>query len=481
VRNTARRPTLCIATLGCKVNKADTELMQQVLTAQGYELVPFEQGADTYIINTCTVTAKSDFQSRQMVRRALRQNRQARVVVTGCYAQINPVELKQIPGVSLILSNRDKARVGEYLRPIVGAPSRREVVSGFCNRPCESRDIQGVGKTISRHNAMLPAPARLSRQDAAPTQPHSLSSYTRAFVKIQDGCNWACTYCIVPQARGKSRSLPLAEIVSQARQLVARGYKELVLTGIHIGHYGLDLSPKNKLAQLLAALSRLEGLGRIRLSSLEPTEFSQDMVKTIQENDKICPHFHIPLQSADDGILRGMGRRYGFARYQELILKLRELFPRAALGSDVIVGFPGEDEASFQTSYQRIAQLPLTYLHVFSYSKRPNTVAAKLPRQVNKGEKKSRSLRLRELGRQKKLSFYQSQLQQTRPSLILNQRCPESGRLVGLSDNYINILIDADDNLINQLLPLRITEVRGEQVFGEIVPSSLGEEEVKGN
>ncbi len=433
-----KRPTLCIATLGCKVNKADTALMQQTLTAQGYELVPFEQGADTYIINTCTVTAKSDFQSRQLVRRALRQNHRAQVVGTGCYAQTNPAELKQIPGVSLILGNRDKARVGEYLPLIVGAPSRRE----------------------------------LSRQDAAPTQPHSLSSYTRAFVKIQDGCNWACTYCIVPQARGKSRSLPLAEIVSQARQLVAQGYKELVLTGIHIGHYGLDLSPKNKLAQLLAALSRLEGLGRIRLSSLEPTEFSQALIKTIQENDKICPHFHIPLQSADDGILKAMGRKYCFAQYQELILKLRDLFPRAALGSDVIVGFPGEDEDSFQTSYQRIAQLPLTYLHVFSYSKRPNTVAAKLPRQVSDREKKSRSLRLRELGKQKKLSFYQNQLEQTRPSLILNQRCPESGRLVALSDNYINILIEAEDNLINQLLPLRITEVREGQVFGEIVGRS---------
>ena len=431
------RPTLCIATLGCKVNKADSELMQRELLGEGYRLVPFDQGADVYIINTCTVTARSDYQSRQLIRRALRHNSRAQVVVTGCYAQTNPAALQKIPGISLLLDNEEKARVGKYLQP----------------RPAGEEKEK---KALKMRFKGLDAPVLDS------------TYYTRAFLKIQDGCNWGCSYCIVPRARGRSRSRPPEQVIRQAGRLVKRGYREIVLTGIHIGHYGLDLTPRSDLAALLSELAKLPDPVRIRLSSLEPTEFGAELLRVISDNEKICPHFHIPLQSADDEILKAMGRRYHFAQYQELLEKLRAAFPDAALGADVIVGFPGETEDSFEKTYRRIKRLPLTYLHVFSYSRRPGTRAAQLPGQVNPREKKSRSSRLRRLGRQKQAAFHQAQLGQVRPGLILARRDAQSGRLVGLSDNYINILVEAGDELINKIVPLRLSGLAGGQVLGEI-------------
>lgn len=430
--NKTKSPTFCIATLGCKVNKTDSARIEQILTDEGYVYVPFNQGADVYIINTCTVTGKSDYQSRQLVRRALRHNNKAKVVVTGCYAQTNPNAIKELPGVSLILRNTEKDKIGEYLR-----------LKGRCTEH----------KTIS----------------CQPSRTNVDSSYTRSFLKIQDGCDWACTYCIVPRARGKSRSQPVDEVISEVKNSVSLGYKEIVLTGIHIGRFGLDLAPKANLAGLLSEIISLEGLGRLRITSLEPTEFTQDMIDVISGTDKICHHFHIPLQSADNTILRAMGRNYRFEQYQELILKLRESFPEASIGSDVIVGFPGEDADSFQTTYKRISQLPITYLHVFSYSKRPDTKAALLPNQVKEEDKKERSAILRNLGAQKKQAFYKSQTNKIRPCLILNQPGKSSnGHLTGLTDNYINVEVEIGREMINHLVDLKITSVIDDQIFGKI-------------
>ncbi len=428
-----KQPTFCVATLGCKVNKSDTENIQQTLTAEGFKAVPFEAGADVYVINTCTVTAKSDFQSRQLVRRALNRNKQAQVIVTGCYAQIDFEELKQLPGVNCVVRNIEKDKILDYITPLLKELGQKALASGSV--------LNGDNK----------------------------NRFTRAFLKIQDGCDAACSYCIVPRARGKSRSRPIEEILPDADQLITRGFKEIVLTGIHIGCYGLDLSPQTNLAQLLRDICSLEGLGRIRLSSIEPTEFSRKIIEVIRKNEKICRHFHVPLQSGDNEILRAMNRSYCFEEYQRLIWRLRRTFPQAAIGCDVMVGFPGETDEHFQITYSRLARLPLTYFHVFSYSKRPDTKAAQMPDQVNGNKIKIRGQKLRDLGEQKKLDFYMSQIGQTRPSLVLNQRDAEKKYLVGISDNYINIQIPDKEELINKLLNLRITDVNEKRVLGKVV------------
>ncbi|MBI5789550.1 MAG: tRNA (N(6)-L-threonylcarbamoyladenosine(37)-C(2))-methylthiotransferase MtaB [Candidatus Schekmanbacteria bacterium] len=416
MKNTNPGPAFAIATLGCKVNKAESIQIQNDLRSHGWHEVPFTNQADVYIINTCTVTAKSDFQSRQLVRRALHRNPSARIMLIGCYAQTNPQVFADLPPGSLILGNRDKGKLAEILTS----------------------------------SANIPNPPSCGATD-----------YTRAFLKIQDGCNGSCTYCVVPTARGQSFSQEADKVLNQARQMIASGYKEIVLTGIHIGYYGLDLVPPIDFVRLLEQLCALPGLGRLRISSLEPTEFSPKLLTLLSGNDKICPHFHIPLQSADDRILQAMERNYSFARYQELLLKLHEMFPCAAKGADVIVGFPGEDEQAFADTYQRIEKLPLNYLHVFSYSRRPHTKAAHFLQQIPGKIKKQRSEILRHLGHEKRQRFYQSQTGSIRPALILKQQ-RDDNYLLGLTDNYLKIaVIGGEKELINQIVPVEIVKIEG--------------------
>jgi threonylcarbamoyladenosine tRNA methylthiotransferase MtaB len=428
---------IALTTLGCKVNQFETAVMQEQLLRQGFKAVPFDQPADVYVINTCTVTNRSDLQSRQLIRQASRRNASAYIVVTGCYAQTNYQRIQRISGVDLILGNAEKLHIARYLTKLEKTSPPKTIVG--------------------RLNEDRPLP-RIS----------GFLDYTRAFVKIQDGCNHACSYCIVPQARGVSRSQPPELIQHQLERLIDAGYKEIVLTGVHIGTYGQDLHPPLTLAGLLSKLIELKGLGRLRLSSIEPTEFSTELIEILQ-SEKICPHLHIPLQSAHEEQLKLMRRHYSPAQYQELIDRLVNDIPHLALGCDIIVGFPGETESIFEHNYQFIAQLPVAYLHVFRYSPRPQTPAASFPGQVDGEAKIARSQRLRALSRQKHQQYQQRYLGEVRPTLILNQRDEETGRLSSLTDNYLKLLVPPDKRWINQLLPVRISRIEHGRILGEVV------------
>lgn len=426
---------IALTTLGCKVNQFETVSIQEQLIKQGFTPVPFNQQADVYVINTCTVTGKSDLQSRQLVRQAIRRNTSAYIVVTGCYAQTNYQRIQRIEGVDLILGNAEKNHLGSYLTNL-----------DKCSPP----------KTIvNAPNNGQPQP-----------QISGFLDQTRAFVKIQDGCNQACSYCIVPRARGRSRSQPIESVKEQLKRLIGTGYKEIVLTGIHIGVYGRDLYPPINLAKLLRELVELEGLGRIRLSSIEPTEFSAELIEILQ-SEKICPHLHIPLQSAHEEQLRAMKRHYTPSQYQELIGRLINNIPHLALGCDIMVGFPGETADIFEHNYQFVNNLPLTYMHIFRYSRRPKTQAANFPDQVHGKIKKERSRRLHTLGHKMSLEYQKRFLGEVRPTLIINKQDKQTGRLSGLTDNYLKVSIAHNEQLINKIVPVHITSMENDSLFGE--------------
>jgi len=428
---------VALATLGCKVNQYETVLMQEGLKEKGMKIVPFNQPADVYVINTCTVTHRSDYQSRQLIRRAKRTNNKAFIVVTGCYAQINPQAIQSIPGVNLILGNTHKDQLAEMLTHL--------------------------DKTLATQIMVKPIP-----KSTPSVQISGFLDYTRAFVKIQDGCSAACSYCIVPRARGPSRSQPPQQVVQQIKKLVCAGYQEIVLTGIHIGVYGRDLVPETSLASLLRQIIQIEGLGRIRLSSIEPTEFSPALIEVLQ-SEKICPHLHIPLQSAHDQILEAMNRHYTGAQYQELVQHLTETIADLAIGADVMVGFPGETQQMFEHTYKFILDLPIAYLHVFRYSARPHTPAAHFESQVPEEVKRKRSRLLRLLSQQKSLQFRHRFLGRCLPSLILRQEGKQNGWLTALTHNYIKVLVPYHKQYINKLVSVRISHIEGSTTLGEVL------------
>lgn len=432
-------PTVAFYTLGCKLNQYETEAIREQFERTGYQVVPFEAWADVYVVNTCSVTSKSDRHSRQMIRRAIQTAPEATVVATGCCAQVSPDSLACIPGVDFILGTQEKIHILDFLnqhrgngKPFI-AISPRESLTRF-----EEIDISSFGR------------------------------YTRAFIKIQDGCDRFCSYCIVPFARGPNRSRKLTSVVSQAQRLVDLGYQEIVLTGVQLGAYGQDLEEKISLVDVLQALEKIEGLRRIRLSSIEPTDVSPELIHLLAGSNKICRHLHLPLQGGDNQILARMNRPYRTVDYQDLVLTLVEKVPGIGIGADVMVGFPGEQEKSFRRSYEFIESLPLYYLHVFSYSQRPGTVAATLPDQVPPKVKKERAHRMKELREQKILRFWQSFVGQRLEVLLENRRHRETGKLTGLTDNYIRVLVDGEDCLMSRMVEVEICRVEGDKVFGRI-------------
>ncbi|HEC83456.1 MAG TPA: tRNA (N(6)-L-threonylcarbamoyladenosine(37)-C(2))-methylthiotransferase MtaB [Firmicutes bacterium] len=413
-------------TIGCKLNQFETEQMREAIEAEGFRSSDARGRADVYVINTCTVTSKSDYRSRQAIRRAIRLNPEATIIVTGCYAQLAPEEVARIQGVDAIVGNSNKDRIvtyvalGKQARPIIDVEE-----PGRQTRLSSSRQIVGFG------------------------------SYTRAFVKIQDGCDNRCTYCAVPLARGKSRSKPWDQVCNEVAILVERGYKEIVLTGVHLGSYGKDLADKVSLAWLLKQLSKVEGLERIRLSSVEPTDFSRELIDTISDPAyRICPHVHVPLQSGDGRILRLMGRTYSPRLYRNLIESIASSIPRCGIGADVMVGFPGEDDRAFANTLSLISDLPVTYLHVFAFSPRPNTVASTMNEQVPVEVKKERSRKLRELGKHKSLTFRQSLKGTNLEVLVLSEEL--NGCRVALSGNYVKVYLrqSLEPNEIRQVTVL---------------------------
>jgi len=431
---------IALVTLGCKANQSDAASMAAELLDRGHRIVPSSQAADVTIVHTCTVTQKTDYQSRQIIRRMAARNPGGQVIVTGCYAQVSPESLQTIPGVDYVVGMAERKQIPK----IIGS------------------------KEKSRKAAVLLAPAEKQEGFEEGRPPH-FADRTRAFLKVQDGCNSFCSYCIVPYARGRNRSLPPERVLFQARELAAQGFKEIVLTGIHLGTYGEDLLPPPSLTTLLKSLEK-ENLGfRLRLSSLEPREFNPPLLDYLARSPWVCPHLHIPLQSGDDGILRRMNRNYSSGFFAELVNRLAQTIPDAAIGADVIGGFPGENDSAFQNTMALIETLPLTYLHVFPFSKRKGTPAATFSGQVPPRVIRARCQALRELGEKKRDSFSRSFLGKNLKVLVEGKRDRESGLLKGFSANYIPVLLPGGEGLMNQEVEVEVTEVRDRKAYGKTI------------
>jgi len=398
---------IAIATLGCKVNQSESASIEGELRSRGYEVVDYKERPDLCIINTCTVTARSDQQSRQLIRRAVNQG--ARVIATGCYAQLRPHELSEIDGVIYITGNAGKGCIVNKLEEI--------------------HDSEGTELDIT-----------------APVSPVKTGAYysnrARAFLKIQDGCDHSCSYCTVPMARGKSRSLKTEEALGAAVEFWGKGYNEIVLTGVHIGAYGHDLNPPSSLTNLIQRIKQSIPDIRIRLSSIEPHEFSDELLSLIEEG-LICPHLHIPLQSGSDRILCLMNRGYNSAFYRDIINRIISVNPDISIGTDVIAGFPGEGENEFQETISLIEELPFSYVHAFQYSIRPGTSAESLKGHLDPYTKKKRVGMIRELALRKK-RHYISRHSGRILEVIVEENNKSDGFLRGISENYIRVIMEKD-------------------------------------
>jgi threonylcarbamoyladenosine tRNA methylthiotransferase MtaB len=431
--------TVAFATLGCKLNQYDTMEVQALLEAQGFRTVPFEAPAQVYVINTCTVTARADYSDRQAIRRAVARNPGAVVVVTGCYAQTNPDAVAAIPGVDLVLGTQDKYALPELLHR-----ARKRV-----------RPFLQVSDVFARR-ALPVVPVR-----------RFAPGYTRAFVKVQDGCQHRCSFCIVPFARGGSRSQPVEVVLEQVEALVGAGYAEIVLTGVDLGHYGWDLRPRTALAALVRRLLDVRGLARLRLSSVLPAYFTEELVELLVGERRICRHLHVPLQSGADRVLRAMRRPYTARMYRALIERLAGAIPDLGLGADVITGFPTETDAEFEATEALVQALPFTYLHVFSYSDRRGTEAARGPApRVPPETIRARTTHLRRLAAAKQLGFRRAQVGRELDVLVLDQRERETGRLVGLTDNYLEVAFPGSDALMRGFARVQATGPGGARLQG---------------
>jgi threonylcarbamoyladenosine tRNA methylthiotransferase MtaB len=427
--------TIALATLGCKVNQCESAYLEEKLTQADFLIRPFTGRADLYCINTCAVTSRAAMQSRQLIRRARRQNPEAEVVVMGCYAQIAAEEIAAIPGVTHILGTTEKLSLLDYLaHPEQNQPPYVQV------------------------NDVRTAPA------LQPLVFSGFSHRTRAFLKVQDGCDAFCSYCIVPYARGRSRSISLESVLSQVARFLDHGYQEVVLTGIHLGQWGLNFNPRQDLIDLLLSVIEHCPPPRLRLSSLEPGEITSDLLDLIATEPSLCPHLHIPLQSGDATILARMNRHYHPDLYRDLVLEATQRIPDLAVGADVLVGFPGETDACFQNSYRLIESLPIAYLHVFPYSPRPTTPAATMSDQVSPAVIRQRSGLLRELDQTKRLAFLQRFLGEMQQVLVENRWDEASSMQCGFTDNYLPVLVPADASLENQIIMARMDRLEGNRL-----------------
>lgn len=432
---------VAVTTLGCKVNQYESAAFQSAFLARGVEIVPFSQAADIYVINSCAVTNKAGAQSRRMIRRALKTNSTARVVVTGCYAQIAAMDILEIVEQPVcIVGNGYKDLLVDFA-----------LATDYCDLEMYMADISKVRQCCS-----LPVTTFADR--------------TRAYLKIQDGCNNFCSYCIVPLARGRSRSVLPEIALGQARMFVESGYREIVVTGIHVGMYGRDLERPDRLTSLLNQMTALNPATRFRLSSLEPNELSDSLLELFVQRHNLMPHLHIPLQSGDDTILKKMNRHYTAADFHEAISKVHQRLPHAALGIDVLVGFPGEDERAFQNTCRLLEELPVTYLHVFPYSRRPGTVAAKRKDQVAAAVKEERVRILHQLATAKEQAFY-SRAIGTRQRVLAEINKNKTGLMRGFTENYIPVYFAAPATLAHTIVEVEISRLADNKVFATLVAS----------
>lgn len=434
-------PKVAFHTLGCKVNFYDTEAIWQLFKKEGYQQVDLDDLADVYLINTCTVTNTGDKKSRQMIRRAIRRNPDAIIAVTGCYAQTAPNEILDIPGVDIVIGTQDR----DKLIPLVKQFQRER-------QPINA--VRNIMKTRVFEELDVP----------------EFTGRTRAFLKIQEGCNNFCTFCIIPWTRGLSRSREPESVLKQARQLVAAGYKEIVLTGIHTGGYGEDLEDYS-LADLLWDLDKIEGLERIRISSIEASQITDDVLEVMQHSKKLCRHFHVPLQAGDDDVLKRMRRKYTVQEYADKITKIHEIMPDVAITTDVIVGFPGETIEMYERGLRFIEQMNFSEMHVFPYSKRTGTPAARMEDQVDEEEKNRRVQEMIDLSERMQLS-YAEKFVGTVVEVIPEREAKGregSGVLTGHSDNYLNVEFTGPESLLGELCEVRITAAGVNACQGEFV------------
>ncbi|MEQ6389384.1 tRNA (N(6)-L-threonylcarbamoyladenosine(37)-C(2))-methylthiotransferase MtaB [Bacillaceae bacterium S4-13-58] len=435
-------PSVAFHTLGCKVNHYETEAIWQLFKDQGYERVDFERQSDVYVINTCTVTNTGDKKSRQVIRRAIRRNPDAVICVTGCYAQTSPAEIMNIPGVDIVVGTQDRVKMLDYIEQY---KTERQPINGVTN----------IMKTRVFEEMDVP----------------SFTDRTRASLKIQEGCNNFCTFCIIPWARGLLRSRDPEGVVKQAQQLVDAGYKEIVLTGIHTGGYGEDLKDYN-LAKLLRDLDKkVVGLKRIRISSIEASQITDEVIEVLDQSDKVVRHLHIPLQSGSSTVLQRMRRKYSPEFYKERTEKLKIALPGLAITSDVIVGFPGETAEEFQETFDFIKEVGYSELHVFPYSQRTGTPAARMENQVDdeiKNERVHRLLTLNDQLAKEYASHYEGEVLEVIPEEKSKEQ-PNKKLLVGYTDNYLKVVFEGTEDLIGEIVRVKINKAGYPYNEGEFV------------
>lgn len=430
-----KRVAFC--TLGCKVNQYESQAMGELFEAAGYTVVPFESEAEVYIINTCSVTSLADRKSRQMIRRAKKRNPNAYVAVTGCFAQTAPEKVGEIEGVNLVVGTSGRNKIVE----LVESETQKKIA---------------VTDIMQAHTF-------------EPLAVSGYSEHTRAFIKAQEGCSQFCSYCIIPYARGPVRSRPQAEILEEARRLALNGYAELVLVGIHIASYGKDLEEKTNLQMLINEIEKIDGIRRIRLSSIEPMHLNEDFIETVKNSKKLCRHFHISLQSGCDATLKRMNRKYTSADYAAIVEGLREAFDDASITTDVMVGFPGETEEEFARSLAFVQKMQFAEAHVFAYSVRGGTPAQKMENQVSPELKHERSAIMLEASAKSQKAFLSRFVGRTLEVLFEQSVAGSDSVYEGKTDNYITVLAETDADISNQFHMVEILRAEGTNLYGRIV------------
>jgi len=426
--------TAAFYTLGCKLNFSETSTISRDLEEEGYAKIDFELGADIYIINTCSVTDQADKKCRNIVRKALKYNPNAFIIVIGCYAQLKPEEISTIEGVDLVLGAQEKFNIGKYLYD-----------TDKKNKPVL------LNQSIKNVKTFYPG--------------YSIGDRTRSFFKVQDGCNYFCSFCTIPLARGKSRSGSISQTIEKAKEIGRSEVKEVVLTGINLGDFGYGTN--ENFFQLIKELDQLNGIYRYRISSIEPDLLSEEIIQFVNSSNKFVPHFHIPLQSGSDYLLKKMRRKYDTDLYSSRIRLIKKLMPHACIGVDVIVGFPGETEEEFNKTTEYLKSLPISYLHVFTYSERANTNAPKMNDVVPMDVRRKRSKQLRILSLKLKLKFYNENIGYKGRVLLESK---EENNLIGFTENYIKVKIPFEDKMINTIQEVRIEKINSDiEAYGSIL------------
>lgn len=443
--------TIAFHTLGCKLNYAETSTLSALCQKEGLQVLEFDQPADIYVINTCSVTEQADKKCRYAIRQALHTSPQAKIIVTGCYAQLKPAEIVEIPGVTLVLGAGEKFRLTEYIDALAQSNGLSPLQSGT------------IGEVRTFNSS------------------YSFGDRTRSFLKVQDGCDYKCSFCTIPLARGKSRSDTVEHAVEKAGEIATNGVREIVLTGVNLGDFGNGteviegMRPKKSalFIDLVRALDEVAGLPRIRISSIEPNLLTDEIIEFVAGSRRFMPHFHVPLQSGSDEILRLMQRRYSSGHYASRVEKIKSLMPHACIGVDVITGFPGETDRHFKETYEFLHLLDISYLHVFTYSERQQTPAISLSHPVPVQIRRERNEILRQLSEKKKHFFYHSHLRNTRPVLL--EHDGNDQQWCGFTDNYIKVYVDKSAGEPNEIVMARLEGLNAlGEVEGRVIPQFVG-------